>query len=88
MLVLLLGLASQRGWLGQSQLLYASLSLIALKLTCGYLLYISQQRSCELWEYYGGQPANGMPVTILVSIFGRGILASEHLPPLLARILL
>lgn len=87
MLIFLLAMSSTNGWLEGSALRYAGLSLIALKLVCGYSLYLSQQRSCELWEHFGGKPANGLPVVILLALFGRKLLGSASLPPLLAGIL-
>lgn len=86
-LVLLLAMASSNGWLDASALRYAGLSLIALKLTCGYSIYLSQQRSCELWEHFGGKPANGLPVVILLALFGRRLLNPEFLPPMLFGVL-
>ena len=86
-LVLLLAMASGNGWLDASALRYAGLSLIALKLICGYSIYLSQQRSCELWEHFGGKPANGLPVVILLAMFGHRLLGPEFLPPLLLGVL-
>ena len=86
-LVLLLAMASSNGWLDASALRYAGLSLIALKLMCGYSIYLSQQRSCELWEHFGGKPANGLPVVILLALFGRRLLNPEFLPPMLFGVL-
>jgi hypothetical protein len=86
-LVFLLAMSSANGWLEGSALRYAGLSLIALKLVCGYSLYLSQQRSCELWEHFGGKPANGLPVMILLALFGSKLLGSTSLPPLLAGVL-
>ncbi len=87
LLLVLLAMGSGNGWLDESALRYAGLSLITLKLVCGYSLYISQQRSCELWEYFGGKPANGLPVVILLALFGRKLLGAAALPPTLASIL-
>ncbi len=87
LLLMLLAIASGNGWLDESALRYAGLSLIALKLVCGYSLYISQQRSCELWEYFGGKPANGLPLVIISALFGRKLLDAASLPPMLASIL-
>lgn len=86
-LLLLLGFASGSGWLDASSLRYATLSLVALKLVCGYVIYLSQQRGCELWEHFGGRPANGIPALILMTLFGSRLLTAGSVPPLLAGVL-
>lgn len=59
-LMLLLVLASDRGWLGATGIRIAGLSIIALKISIAYALYLMQSRSFELWEYFGGMARNGI----------------------------
>lgn len=79
-LLVLLALAGEMGWLGPSAMRYASLSVVAWKLLCGYAIYLSQQRSCELWQYFGGNPANGLPVVIVLTMLGGNLLNRIPMP--------
>ena len=86
-LILGLGAAEQNGWLVGSELKYAALSIIALKLTCGYTMFLRQSATFEVWEHYGGVPRNGMVVLVIIGVFGRNLLQNAHLPPLLLAML-
>lgn len=55
---------------------YAGLLLVGWKVTIGYVLYIDQSRSLELFEHFGGRPGKGFLLLILViavSVFGGGL---------------
>lgn len=82
-LFLLLDHAARHDWLQGSELRYAGLSIVALKLCIAYVLYMTQQRCFEIWEHYGGTPRNGVPVLILAAVVGRGLVNSEQWPVLL-----
>lgn len=87
LLLLLLGLAASQSWLDPRQLRYAALSLLALKITLAYMIYMLQLRPHELWTYHGGESANGLPALVLLGLLARPLLASASLPPLLAGVL-
>ncbi|ALN64055.1 putative membrane protein [Lysobacter antibioticus] len=87
LLLFALLLCEQNGWLQGAQLRYAFLSILLLKLGMAYAVYLMQQRCFEIWEYYGGQPRNGLPLTILLAVVGRGALGAVQLPALLSVIL-
>lgn len=75
------------GWLSPALAPYALLSVLALKVAVAYALYLMQQHTFEVWEHYGGQPRNGLPLTILLAVVGRGALDLAALPPLLRAVL-
>lgn len=79
-LFLALGSLNSSGLLQGSELRYASLSLIALKLSISYTLYLSQHRSFEIWEHYGGKPANALPILLLAFLAGRSLSRLDSLP--------
>lgn len=87
MVVFLLGVASINGWLTPPQLQYAALGIIATKLVAGYAIYMSQARGFEIWQHYGGDPANGLPPLVLLAFFGRRLLGSDSLPTWLSGVL-
>jgi len=86
---LLVGLnaANANGWLAGSELHYAALSLVALKLTCAYVIYTWQSSTFEVWEHYGGRARNGFAVLFLLAFFGRNVLNAANLPDLLVAVL-
>lgn len=63
-----------------SELEYAMLSLIALKLSVAYALYLSQMRSFEIWEHYGGKPANALPMLVTAFLAGRSLSRLDSIP--------
>lgn len=87
LLLVLLALAQGNDWLQGPELRYAGLSLVVLKLSIAYALYMAQQACFDIWEHYGDTARNGLPVLILLAVFGRGLLASEQVPRFLASIL-
>lgn len=74
------------GFLHGSELRYAALSLTALKLCMAYALYLQQHRSFEIWEYYGGKAANGLPVLILAYLAARGLAHMGMMPIMVAAV--
>ena len=86
-LLLVLGVADSQAWLDTQQLRYAALSLLALKITLAYMIYMLQLRPHELWTYHGGETANGLPALVLLGLLARPLLASTSLHPLLAGVL-
>ena len=83
LLLLSLGMAKAGDWLDGSQLRYAALSIITLKIAMAYVLYLAQSRCFEIWEHYGGHVRNGMPVLVLSWLVSRN-LHLENWPPALA----
>jgi hypothetical protein len=73
--------------LSPAQAPYAMLSILLLKLGVAYALYLMQQRCFEIWEYYGGQARNGLPLMILLAVVGRGALDMSQWPPMLKLVL-
>ncbi|QWP79143.1 hypothetical protein J5226_12455 [Lysobacter sp. K5869] len=71
------------GWLAPAMAPYALLSVLALKVAVAYALYLMQQHTFEVWEHYGGEPRNGLPLMVLLAVVGRGALDLAALPPLL-----
>ena len=47
-------LARDAGDAPQMLIRFALLGIVAVKITCAYALYTLQQRSFEIWQYYGG----------------------------------
>ncbi|CAN7185267.1 hypothetical protein LJR168_002807 [Pseudoxanthomonas sp. LjRoot168] len=87
LLLLFLGVAASQAWLDPRQLRYAALSLLALKITLAYMIYMLQLRPHELWTYHGGESANGLPTLVLLGLLARPLLASTELHPLLGGML-
>ncbi len=83
LLLLLLQQGQANGWIQDSELRYANLSVIILKMGVGYALYLMQSRCFEIWEHFGGQPRNGAIPTIAFTLLGTRLLKSMHLPALL-----
>ena len=83
LLLLLLGMARSNQWLDASQLRYAALSIITLKIAMAYVLYLAQSRCFEIWEHYGGQVRNGRPVLVLSWLLAKN-LHLENWPAALA----
>ena len=48
----------------------AVIGLVVFKLYVTYMLYILQSRSFALYEYFGGQTANGLPVVLIGAFVG------------------
>lgn len=86
-LVVAVTVAVGAGWLSPAAAQYALLSVLALKVAVAYALYLMQQRTFDIWEHYGGEPRNGLPLTILLAVVGRGALDLSALPPLLRAVL-
>ena len=84
-LVLLLAMAyaKAQGWLPGAGVAYAMLSVIVLKMACAYALFVRQSATFEIWEHYGGTPANGAIVLVPLAVFGGKLLNAAPLPALL-----
>jgi hypothetical protein len=50
---------------------YALVALTVWKLVVSYLLYAWQGRSFHLYEHFGGEVKNGLPVVVLAGFLGR-----------------
>jgi hypothetical protein len=57
--------------LNQDNIRYAVLILVVWKLGFGYLLYIIQSRTHQIFEEFGGQSKNGIIIVIAGAFFGR-----------------
>ena len=75
------------GWLQGSELRYAALSIITLKLATAYAIYMMQSRCFEIWEHYGGMARNGLPLLLVIAVIGRGFLATQKWPAWLGAML-
>lgn len=56
--------------LTQTMLPYAGIVLIAWKISVSYWLYMLQERTFEIYEYFGGIVRNGLFILILVHFMG------------------
>lgn len=74
-LTLLLDRALQAGVLRAENLGFATLVLIVWKLSITYLLYLTQAKSFQLFEYFGGIAKNGF-VVVLLGLFVKARLAA------------
>lgn len=84
LLLLLLGMGKSNHWLEGSQLRYAGLSIVVLKIGMAYVLYLAQNRCFEIWEHFGGRVRNGMPVLALCWLVSKNLLHPEKWPPVLS----
>ena len=83
-LVFSIGRAVDAGTLEGMSLRLAMLSIVALKITVAYALFVMQSRSFELWQYFGGKARNGVLV-LMAGFFVRAkLLAALGAYPLLA----
>jgi hypothetical protein len=57
--------------LNQDNIRYAVLILLVWKLGFGYLLYLIQSRTHQIFEEFGGQSKNGIIVVLAGAFFGR-----------------
>ena len=64
--------------LGVREARYAYVLLVAWKVGISYVLERRQGKSFSLWEYFGGQALNGLPI-VLVARYLSGLIF-EHLP--------
>lgn len=85
-ILLMLGIrfCMDQGWLAGSMAAYAGLAYVALKLSMGYALYISQSRSVEIINHFGGRLRNGAVGLLLCFIIARSVLDPLALPGLLS----
>ena len=73
-LALAAGLHSLRLTIPAEVFSYLGLLLVAWKVTIGYILYLDQERSLELFEYFGGQLGRGF--LRLIPVIGVAILCA------------
>jgi len=86
-LVLVLAYAAGQQWLDKSSMQIALLSIVALKMSMAYALYVMQSRSFELWEYFGGKASNGLFVVIASFFVKAKVMAALASSPILAVVL-
>jgi hypothetical protein len=60
-----------RGVLSEAAVPYAEVLLIVWKLAVGYVLHHLQSRTFFLYEHFGGQARNGLPIVFLGALLGR-----------------
>jgi hypothetical protein len=82
-LSLTLAWCRQQGLLSDEQFEYAKLSLPALKIGIGYVLYTYQSRCAELVQHYGGIMRNGVVPAILAIVVLGPVLADAPLSDIL-----
>jgi hypothetical protein len=76
-----------QGIISEAGLPYALLALTVWKLGVSYWLYVLQQRTFGIWEYYGGVARNGFLIAVLGMFLGRRLLQfMAEADPLLALI--
>jgi hypothetical protein len=68
LLLWLLVLTVEAGWIAGVWIQLSLLSLTALKLAMGFVVYQQQSRSFELWRHFGGVPRNALLI-VIASIF-------------------
>lgn len=61
-----------RGVLSEAGLPYFGVVLTVWKLGVGYVLHHLQSRTFHLYEHFGGQARNGLPIVFLGGFLGRG----------------
>lgn len=71
LLLVLIVQAVEAHWLAGVWLQLAMLSLTALKLGMGFVVYQQQSRSFELWRHFGGVPRNALLIVIASIFFER-----------------
>lgn len=64
--------------MGVREARYVAILLVVWKLGVSYLLHTRQDKSFQLWQYFGGEPRNGAPVAV-VGFFLASVLF-EQLP--------
>ncbi|RAU44131.1 hypothetical protein [Pseudomonas sp. RIT412] len=58
----------------QAQVQYALLVLVVWKLTIGYLLYMQQNQTIEIYQYYGGELSRfGLPLALIGGFVLKGM---------------
>ena len=50
---------------------YALIAITVWKLGISYWIYVTQQRTFAIWEYYGGNARNGMMIALIGMFVGR-----------------
>ena len=68
------------------RLRYAMVGLTVWKLVCAYRIYLLQSRTLELYEFYGGQLRNALPV-VFIAFFLRDVVLGA-VPALFLRLAL
>lgn len=70
LILLTLAWTWKTGLISEKSMRYASLSLVALRLSCAYGLYLLQSRVSELFSHYGGKLNNGWIFLALAALVG------------------
>jgi hypothetical protein len=64
----------QSGIVAKDMLPYAMLAMVVWKLVIGYVLFLQQSATIELYRYYGGELSRfGLPVVLIAAFALRGI---------------
>lgn len=76
------------GSMGETQLRFALLAIVVVKVAMAYALYALQATSFELWEYFGGKPRNALLV-LIAAFFLKGafVAKTKALPAVLLLVL-
>ncbi len=60
-------------WFGQHRIQYLVLVIAVWRLTFGYVVFMLQSRTFDLFEYFGGEPRNGVFVLIVGMVWLRSV---------------
>jgi len=87
LLVLAIILIADKGIISEEQIKYALLVITIWKLGITYLLFTLQNRTIEIYEYYGGVLSNGL-IFLLIAAFVAGPFVKAKLPAVLVPVLI
>jgi hypothetical protein len=59
--------------LSKTALRFGVLAIIAVKISCAYVLYTLQHRGFEIWRYYGGAPSRAALYVLIGGALLRGV---------------
>lgn len=65
-----------RGVVSEQLLPYAMLVPLGLRVTLSYVLYLRQAGTFELYQHFGGQPRNGLPIVIVGALLRSFVLGA------------
>ncbi len=80
-----IALLAERGVLAEAQLPYFQLVPVGIRLVIFYLLFMRQEQSFSLFEYFGGKPRNAALVVLAATFLKSKLLAGA--PPLVQLLL-
>lgn len=79
--------SAERGIIANEHIKYAMLVIVVWQLGVSYVLFMLQNRTIKIYEYFGGVLRNGLIFLVLASFIGRPIVAAK-LPAFLKLVLI